>query len=51
MALDERSGGHSEIDFRDMMDEDQKLLAPVAWTSGVVVGGTERGDDRASECF
>jgi hypothetical protein len=49
VALDEGSSGGSHAVLRDSMDEDQELPASVAWTSRVVIGGTERRDDRTSE--
>ena len=51
VALDDRTGGVSQIVFRDRMDEEGELHASVASTSGVVVDGTERGNSRMSECF
>ena len=30
------------------MDEDQEVPGSVAWTSGVVIGGTERRNNRTS---
>ena len=51
VALDERSSEGSRIVSWDRMDEDQELLASGAWTSGVVIGGTEHGYNPTSECF
>jgi len=48
VALDDRTGGGSRIGFQDRMDEDQELPASVASTSGVVIGGTERRNNRTS---
>ena len=50
VSLDGRSGGDSRIVFQDRMDEDQELPASETWTSGVVIGGTGRGNDPTSEC-
>ena len=50
VSLDERGGGESRVAFQDRMDEDQELPASEAWTSGVVIDGTERGDDPTSKC-
>ena len=50
VSLDGRSGGDSRIVFQDRMDEDQELPTSEAWTSGVVIGGTGRGNDSTSKC-
>jgi len=48
VVLDDRTSGGSRIVFKDRMDEDQELPASVASTSGVVIGGTERRNNRTS---
>jgi hypothetical protein len=50
VAPDEGSGGGSRTAFQDRTG-DQELPASVTWTSGVVVGRTERRDNRKSERF
>ena len=50
-ALDKGSGGGSQIAFQDRMEEDQKLHASGARTSGVVVGTSEYGNNPTSECL
>ena len=53
VALDDRTGGVSQIVFQERMDEEGELHASVASISGTVVDGTERGNSRTSvsECF
>jgi len=48
VALDDRTGRGSRIDFQDRMDEDQELPTLVASTSAVMIGGTERRNNRTS---
>ena len=49
-ALDERSGGGSQIDFQDRMDEDQELPVLEAWASGAAIDGAARRHNPTSEC-
>ena len=51
VALDERSGGGSQIAFQNRMDEDQEHPASGAWTSGVMAGASEYRNNPTSECL
>ena len=50
VASDDRSGGGSRIVPQDRANEEQELHASVASTSGVMIGGTERRNNRTSTC-
>ena len=51
MALDERSGGGSQILSQDGMDIHQELPASAGLTSGAAIGGTGNRNNPTSECF
>ena len=51
MALDEGSGGGSQILSQDRMDIDQELPASGGVTSGAAIGGTGGRSNPTSECF